>query len=107
MPTLDSRIIAERQRAETAAINATSSNGLIRRGVTSITTDGDGEATISHGDSYTPLVAFVGLIGDSIYDVQLISIDSTNITVRLRNITTNADVTSTTVNVHWATMRNS
>lgn len=69
-------------------------------GTTSVTTDAAGEANVAHGLSETPIWANARTQGDTVNEFQVISMDATNIRVRLRSSTTNADV-SGTVGCTW------
>ncbi|TPM34500.1 hypothetical protein FJ958_09095 [Mesorhizobium sp. B2-3-5] len=69
-------------------------------GTQSVTTDASGNANIAHGLSGTPHSVSVNLLGDLAQSVDVQSVSSTNIQVRLKNPATNADVAAT-VSVLW------
>lgn len=70
-------------------------------GSTTDTTDGDGELTIPHGvTGFTPDWATVSLVGDDANGVDVISVDGTNLVVRIKDAA-GADVTATEVTVNW------
>jgi len=66
-------------------------------GVTSKTTDANGEAPIAHGLDATPVYAEANIFADTSYEVTVVSVDATNINIRVRNTTSNADIASTSV----------
>ena len=69
-------------------------------GITDVTPDGDGNATISHALGQSPDYAAVNLIGDQTDSVDVQSTSSSDITVRVRDAD-GADVTSGTHSVSW------
>ncbi len=67
-----------------------------------IAPDGSGNDTIAHGLSTTPIYANVRLLGGGdTDDVEVESLDGTNITVRVYNTADGTDVTSGTFTVMW------
>ncbi|TPK70196.1 hypothetical protein FJ930_19710 [Mesorhizobium sp. B2-4-15] len=70
-------------------------------GTASITTDGSGNANIAHGLAATPRTASVTLLGNVAYAIDVQTVSSTNLQIRLKNPATNANVTSTSVSVLW------
>ena len=69
-------------------------------GSASITPDGTGQGTISHGLFDTPNFALVDVRGDSVNEAEVVSYGSTTITVRIHNAA-GSDVTAGTYNVNW------
>ena len=70
-------------------------------GVQASTPNGSGNFTISHGLATTPSFMQVTLRGDNANEATVQTVSTTTITVRIRNTTTNADVTSGTQTVDW------
>lgn len=64
------------------------------------TTDGNGNISVPHGMSTTPVGALVDVNGDNAYLGQIQAITKTALTVRVANMTNNADITSTSVTVN-------
>lgn len=71
------------------------------QGVANVTTDANGEATIAHGLRAAPTWAEAAYWADTATEVMVVSSDATNVTVRVRNTTTNADQASSTLDIHW------
>lgn len=69
-------------------------------GKAEITPDGNGNGTIAHGLAEEPTTALVGIRGDHGNGVDVESVDSTNITVRVKDAS-GADVTAGTFTVDW------
>jgi hypothetical protein len=65
------------------------------------TTDANGNAVIAHGLAKTPTFATVSIRGDTTHEATVEAVSSTNITVRVRNTTTNADTGNTSVVIYW------
>lgn len=61
----------------------------------------DGEATIAHGLSYTPRTVTLQVVNGGAAEATLKSVNSTNITVRIRNTTTNENSTGSWL-VNWS-----
>lgn len=72
-------------------------------GNASVSPDANGNATIAHGLIRAPSSVSLGLRGDNANSVQLQSVDSTNMTVRIRDAS-GADVTSGSFTVDWQAM---
>lgn len=70
-------------------------------GVVSLTTDANGLLSIPHGLDVTPTVSFLSLTGDSTQEATVLNVDATDIIVRVRDTTTNADLNSGTVGIMW------
>ena len=70
-------------------------------GLINITTDANGQATIAHGLAQTPTWASAERNGDNAEEACIVTLDATNITVRVRNSTTNADIASAARNIWW------
>lgn len=62
---------------------------------------GTGEVTIPHLLGKTPVYVNVSTRGDSALEAQYISVDATNITARIYNISDGSDVTTGTIDVMW------
>jgi len=69
-------------------------------GTASITSDGSGEFTITHGVRRTPTFATLSLVGDNVNGVDVVSISSSTITGRIKDAS-GADVTSTAADILW------
>jgi len=69
-------------------------------GTDSITSDGSGEFTITHGVRRTPTFASLNLVGDNVNGVDVVSISSSTITGRLKDAS-GADVASTAADILW------
>jgi hypothetical protein len=70
-------------------------------GSASISPDANGNGTIAHGLKGTPNCVIVGIRGDHSNAVDVQSVDGTNITVRIKNTTTNADIAAGTFTIDW------
>lgn len=64
------------------------------------TTDADGEITVAHGLTESPNYASVHLLGDNANGADVVRVDATNITVRVKDAS-EADVARTAVEVMW------
>jgi len=73
-----------------------------KSGQASIAPDASGNGTIAHGLASTPTFVSVGILGDTVATgVEVQALSGTNITVRIYNESTGADVTSGTFTVMW------
>lgn len=70
-------------------------------GTASISPDANGNGTIAHGLIITPTAVTVSMGGDMANAVDVQTVGSTNITVRIKNPATNADVTAGAFTVYW------
>ncbi len=70
------------------------------RGSESVTVDANAQGTIAHGLCDTPSVALVGLRADTTFEVQVTSVNSTNINVRVHNAS-GGDVAPASFTVQW------
>jgi hypothetical protein len=70
-------------------------------GSASVTTSASGLASIAHGISGTPVFVSVDLVENGANEAQVVSVDATNINIRIRNSTTDANVASATKTVMW------
>lgn len=69
-------------------------------GTASISPNGSGQGTITHGLTETPTFALADVRGDSVNEAEIVGYGATAITVRIHNAA-GADVTAGTFNVHW------
>lgn len=71
-------------------------------GTASVSPDGSGNGTISHGLSGTPTFAIAGVLGDTVTTgVEVQAVSANSIIVRIYNEATGADVTAGTFSVMW------
>lgn len=71
-------------------------------GTASFTTNSNGEATVAHGLAGTPTYAQAEMFADTSWELTVVSVDATNITVRVRDTTTNNDIKSAAITMcHW------
>jgi hypothetical protein len=70
-------------------------------GTASVTTSASGLASIAHGLSGTPTLAEVNLVESGPNEAQVVSVDGTNINIRVRNTTTDANIASATKSIMW------
>lgn len=70
-------------------------------GAGTVSTDSNGVATIAHGLAAAPVFYSAQTDGDDTYEATVQSVDSTNLSVRIRNTTTNADKASSSQRIIW------
>ncbi len=75
-------------------------------GSQSISPDANGNGTITHNQANTPDFVHVAIRGDNAFEAVVQSVSSTTITVRIRDTTNNADVTTGSYTVDWEARRN-
>ena len=85
------------------AVTTVAQTGLFGRGsVANQTTNANGEITISHGLSYTPIMAFANLPASTVNIVNVKSVDATNIVFVVRDGATNNVLNAQTVTkIEW------
>ncbi|HEV2570932.1 MAG TPA: hypothetical protein VGU72_04280 [Beijerinckiaceae bacterium] len=71
-------------------------------GLATINTDANGQATIAHGLGGAPVSGFVSFLGSSDWEAQTISMDSSNLTIRVKKSSDNSNVASVTgLGIMW------
>lgn len=65
------------------------------------TTDTNGEFLVAHGLGIAPIFASAVYLGDVASEAAIVNFDATNLRIRVRNTTSNADVASASVSVMW------
>lgn len=71
-------------------------------GTASVATDANGVGSIAHGLDVTPRYASAFVTGNTAQEATLLSVDGANISVRIRDTTTNSGLASGNVGVMWS-----